>query len=198
MRSGSSTPEEVKARGRTFPSTAKFGGSRRDGHNTGGATQLEKRRCARVTGLPDADASRAEHLLELDGKQNSLRRSTLPSVPTLCPRSLRWLEGPGFCASPRSFDSGRFSALNEDLSDADLDEGGGEAPSLPANVDESSNLGRVPSEVIAMSDAEGPTVGCREVAPAVMDLPSVVRTSGSSHRIAQPHQTAKAIVEVQP
>ena len=75
--------------------------------------------------------------------------------------------------------------LDEDLSDTEVDEGGGEALSLPANV-ESSNFGRVPSEVIAMSDAEGPTVGRRlvlvsqqEDAPTVMDLPFVV--SGESH-----------------
>ena len=65
-----------------------------------------------------------------------------------------------------------------------MDEGGGEALSVPANVDETSNFGRVPSEVIAMSDAEGPSrrlvmVSEQEVSPAVMDLSSVV--SGEWH-----------------
>ena len=63
---------------------------------------------------------------------------------------------------PRSIRAGSVP-LDEDLSDTEVDEGGGEAPSLPANVDELSNFGRVPSEVIAMSDAEGPTVGRRLV-----------------------------------
>ena len=55
-------------------------------------------------------------------------------------------------------DSGRFRASDEDLSDTEVDEGGGEAPRLSANVrestvDESSNF-----EVIATSDATGPTL----------------------------------------
>ena len=57
--------------------------------------------------------------------------------------------------APTQVDSGRFSVLNDDLSDTDVDEGVIEVLSLPA-VDESLNLERVPSEVIAMSDAKVP------------------------------------------
>ena len=41
--------------------------------------------------------------------------------------------------APTQVDSGRFSVLEDDLSDTDVDEGTVEALSLPA-VDESSNL----------------------------------------------------------
>ena len=51
--------------------------------------------------------------------------------------------------APTQVDSGRFSVLDDDLSDTDVDEGGVEALS-PFAVDESSNLEREPSEVIAM------------------------------------------------
>ena len=58
---------------------------------------------------------------------------------------------------------------------------------LSLAVEESSNAGRVPPEVIAMSYAEGPTVGSapfgvvsqQEVAPTVRDLLSVI--SWESH-----------------
>ena len=59
--------------------------------------------------------------------------------------------------APAQVDSDLFSALDEELSDTDVDEGGGELLSLLANVDESSNFGGVPSEVIAMYDAESPS-----------------------------------------
>ena len=95
-------------------------------------------------------------------------------------------------------DPGRFSALDEELSDTEVNEGDDEAckPRLSANVKVADdvqvtaeglpNFESVPVEV-AMSDAEDPTVGRRrlvsvsqeEVAPTVMDVLSVV--SGESH-----------------
>ena len=102
--------------------------------------------------------------------------------------------------APTQVDSGRFSVLDDYLSDTDVDEGGVEALSLLA-VDESSNLERVPSEVIAMSDAEGPTVGRRslvlvaqqEVAPTV---PSVV--SGESHAPSEVESDVESLPVLNP
>ena len=81
--------------------------------------------------------------------------------------------------APTQVDSGRFSVLDD-------------------AVDESSNLERVPSEVIAMSDAEGPTVGKRrlalvsqqEVAPTVTDLPSEVESDVESLPVLNPDNTS--------
>ena len=98
--------------------------------------------------------------------------------------------------APTQVDSGRFSALDEDLSGTDVVEGGGESLSLLANIDESSNFGRVPSEVIAMSDAEGPSrrlvmVSRQEVTPTVIDLPSVV--SGESHAPSEAESDVESV-----
>ena len=95
-------------------------------------------------------------------------------------------------------DSGRFSALDKDLSDTEVDEGGGEAPRLSANVRESTVNESSNFEVIAMSDAEGPTFGRRrlvvsqqEVPPTVMDVPSVV--SGESHEPSEVESDVESI-----
>ena len=95
-------------------------------------------------------------------------------------------------------DSGRFSALDKDLSDTEVDEGGGEAPRLSANVRESTVNESSNFEVIATSDAEGPTFGRRrlvvsqqEVAPTVMDVPPVV--SGESHEPSEVESDVESI-----
>ena len=81
--------------------------------------------------------------------------------------------------APTHVDSGRFSALDEDFSDSEVDEGGREAQPLSANV-ESSNVGRVPAEVIAMFDAEGPTVGRRRL---------VLVSSGGENHVRRPKRS---------
>ena len=79
--------------------------------------------------------------------------------------------------APTQVDSGRFSVVDEDLGDTEVDEGGDTADFRESTVNESP---RVPA--IVMSDAEGPIVGRRrlvlvsqqEVAPTVMDAPSAI------------------------
>ena len=86
-------------------------------------------------------------------------------------------------------DSGRFSALDEDLDDTKwmkvvVKRQGFTANVRESTVNESPSFGRVPANV--MSDAEGPTVGRRrlvlvsqQVAHTVMHAPSAV--SGELH-----------------
>ena len=74
-------------------------------------------------------------------------------------------------------DSGQFNALDEDLGDTEVDEGGDTTNFRESTVNESPI---VPTN--AMSDAEGPIVGRhrlrlvsqQEVAPTMMDAPSTI------------------------
>ena len=66
-------------------------------------------------------------------------------------------------AFARAQDSGRFSALDEDLGGTEVDEGGDIADCRESTVNESPRV----------SDAKGPIIH-QEVAPTVMDAPSAI------------------------